>query len=49
MSYIERLEKSIRIVLEDIVYNNENGLDNKFNYEIYEQLSAELDLYYNAY
>lgn len=49
MSYIERLEESIRIVLEDIIYNNENGLDNTFNYRIYEQLSAEHDIYYNTY
>lgn len=49
MSYIERLEESMRILLKDIVYNNEHGLDNTFNYEVYEQLSTELDLYYNVY
>ena len=49
MSYIERLEESMRILLKDIIYNNEYNLDNTYNYEIYEQLSTELDLYYNVY
>lgn len=49
MSYIERLEESIRILLKDIVYNNEHGLSNEFNYELYEELTAEHDIYYNVY
>lgn len=49
MSYIERLEESIRILLKDIVYNNEHGLSNAFNYKLYEELTAEHDIYYNIY
>lgn len=47
MSYIERLELSIRIVLENIDYNNKNNLDNTYNYEVYEEITTEYDIYMN--
>lgn len=43
----EELRKSIRKVMEDINYNNQHGLDNTFNYEIYEELSNEMDILLN--
>ena len=39
MKELERLRESIRTLLKDIQFNNESGLDNTFNYELYEELS----------
>ena len=47
MQKIERLRESIRILRKDIQFNNENGLDNTFNYELYEELTSELEAYMN--
>ena len=43
MKKIERLRESIRILRKDIQFNNENGLDNTSNYELYEELTSELE------
>ena len=45
MKEIERLRESIRTLLKDIQFNNESGLDNTFNYELYEELTSELEAY----
>ena len=47
MKKIERLRESIRILRKDIQFNNENGLDNTSNYELYEELTSELEAYMN--
>ena len=47
MKELERLRESIRTLLKDIQFNNESGLDNTFNYELYEELTSELEAYMN--
>ena len=47
MNYMETLRKQIKKVMEDIEYNNQHNLDNTFNYELYTELTDEIDDLYN--
>ena len=47
MNYMETLRNQIKKVMEDIEYNRQHNLDNKLNYELYEELSNEIDYLYN--
>ena len=49
MNYLEVLTNQIKKVMEDIEYNRENNLDNTLNYELYTELSNEMDYLYNEY
>ena len=47
MNYMETLRNQIRKVMEDIEYNRQHNLDNTLNYELYTELSDEMDTLYN--
>ena len=47
MNYMETLRNQIRKVMEDIEYNRQHNLDNTLNYELYTELSDEMDALYN--
>ena len=47
MNYLEVLRNQIKKVMEDIEYNRQHNLDNTFNYELYTELSDEIDNLYN--
>ena len=47
MNYLEVLRNQIKKVMEDIEYNRQHNLDNTSNYELYTELSDELDNLYN--
>ena len=47
MNYLEVLRNQIKKVMEDIEYNRQHNLDNTFNYELYTELSDEMDYLYN--
>ena len=47
MNYLEVLRNQIKKVMEDIEYNREQNLDNTLNYELYTELSNEMDYLYN--
>ena len=47
MNYMETLRNQIKKVMEDIEYNRQHNLDNTYNYELYEELSDEMDALYN--
>ena len=49
MDYLEVLRNQIKKVMEDIEYNREHNLDNTLNYELYTELSNEMDYLYNEY
>ena len=49
MNYLEVLRNQIKKVMEDIEYNRQHNLDNKLNYELYTELSNEMDYLYNEY
>ena len=47
MDYLEVLTNQIKKVMEDIEYNRQHNLDNTLNYELYTELSNEMDNLYN--
>ena len=47
MDYMEVLRNQIKKVMEDIEYNRQHNLDNTSNYELYTELSNEMDNLYN--
>ena len=49
MDYMEVLMNQIRKVMEDIEYNRQHNLDNTLNYELYTELSDEMDYLYSEY
>ena len=49
MNYLEVLRNQIKKVMEDIEYNREHNLNNTLNYELYTELSNEMDYLYNEY
>ena len=49
MNYMEVLMNQIKKVMEDIEYNKKHNLDNTLNYELYEELSNEMDYFYQEY
>ena len=49
MDYMEVLMNQIRKVMEDIEYNRQHNLDNTLNYELYTELSDEMDYLYQEY
>ena len=49
MDYLEVLTNQIKKVMEDIEYNRQHNLDNTLNYELYTELSNEMDYLYNEY
>ena len=49
MDYMEVLMNQIRKVMEDIEYNRQHNLDNTLNYELYTELSDEMDYLYPEY
>ena len=49
MDYLEVLMNQIKKVMEDIEYNRQHNLDNTLNYELYTELSNEMDYLYNEY
>ena len=49
MDYLEVLRNQIKKVMEDIEYNREHNLNNTLNYELYTELSNEMDYLYNEY
>ena len=49
MDYLEVLRNQIKKVMEDIEYNRQHNLDNTLIYELYTELSNEMDYLYNEY
>ena len=49
MDYMEVLMNQIKKVMEDIEYNRQHNLDNTLNYELYTELSDEMDYLYPEY
>ena len=47
MNKMEVLRNQIKKVMEDIEYNRQHNLDNTSNYELYTELSDEMDDLYN--
>ena len=42
------IREQLKKIMEDIEYNREHNLDNTSNYELYTQLSDELDYIYDV-